>query len=147
MTIVERTVQNHGQVYPQQVWDRTPAPQHVGLALGGGAARGFAHIGVLAVLEDAGIPIHFIAGCSSGAIIGALFAAGIPAAQQHELVRGMRWNTVSTLSLLPSRSSILRFPLKGFPLGVLDLDKLIVWLQQAMGDVHDFSHLQIPFAA
>jgi NTE family protein len=147
MTIVERPVLSHGRVYPQQVWDRTPAPQHVGLALGGGAARGFAHIGALEALEEANIPVHFIAGCSSGAIIGALLAAGIPASQMHELVRGMRWNTVSTLSLLPSRRSIMNFSLKGLPLGVLDLDKLMEWLQQAMGDMRDFSQLQMPFAA
>ena len=147
MAIVERNVINHSRLYPQQVWDRTPAPHHVGLALGGGAARGFAHIGALEVLEEAGIPVHMIAGCSSGAIVGALFAAGIPAREQHDLVRDMRWTTVSSLSLLPSRRSILHPSLKGFPLGVLDLDKLIDWLQQAMGDVRDFHHLQIPFAA
>jgi NTE family protein len=46
----------------------------VGLALGGGAARGLAHIGVLKVLEDEGIPIDMIAGTSMGAIIGAFYA-------------------------------------------------------------------------
>ena len=47
-----------------------------GLALGGGGARGLAHIGVLKVLEGAGIPIDVIAGTSSGALIGALYACG-----------------------------------------------------------------------
>ena len=46
----------------------------VGLALGGGAARGLAHIGVLEVLEKEGIPIDMIAGTSAGAAIGALYA-------------------------------------------------------------------------
>jgi len=46
----------------------------VGLALGSGAAWGFAHIGVLKILEENNIPIHFIAGSSMGAIIGALYA-------------------------------------------------------------------------
>ena len=49
----------------------------VGLALGGGVVRGYAHIGVLSVLEREGIPIHCIAGTSAGAIMGAMFAAGI----------------------------------------------------------------------
>jgi NTE family protein len=119
----------------------------VGLALGGGAARGFAHIGVLEVLEEAGIAIHRIAGCSSGAIVGALLAAGISAHQQHELVRDLRWNTISTWSLLPRRLSSLSLSMKGFPLGLLDLDKLIVWLQEAMGPVTHFDELQMPFAA
>lgn len=48
----------------------------VGLALGGGVARGLAHIGVIAVLEEAGVPIDCIAGTSIGAIIGASYCAG-----------------------------------------------------------------------
>ena len=135
----------HG--FPLLVWDRPPAPHHVGLALGGGAARGFAHIGVLEVLEEAGIPIHIIAGCSSGAIIGALFAAGIPARQQHEIVRDLRWHTISKLSLLPRRFSSLNLSLKGFPLGIMDLDRLIAWLQESLGELQTFDQLSIPFAA
>lgn len=49
----------------------------LGLALGGGGARGLAHIGVLKVLEQARIPIHCIAGTSMGAIVGAAYAAGV----------------------------------------------------------------------
>jgi NTE family protein len=48
----------------------------VGLALSGGAARGFAHIGVLGVLQQEGIPIDMIAGTSAGAVMGAIYAAG-----------------------------------------------------------------------
>ncbi len=48
----------------------------IGLALGSGGARGFAHIGVLKVLEKEGIPIDFIAGSSMGALVGSLYGAG-----------------------------------------------------------------------
>ena len=48
----------------------------VGLVLGCGASRGWAHIGVIEALEEAGIPIDFIAGCSVGAYVGALYASG-----------------------------------------------------------------------
>lgn len=48
----------------------------IGLALGGGAARGLAHIGVLEVLQKEGIPIDMVAGTSAGAIVGALYAQG-----------------------------------------------------------------------
>ncbi len=48
----------------------------IGLALGGGAAHGVAHIGVLQVLIEHGIPIDYIAGCSAGAIIGGLYSTG-----------------------------------------------------------------------
>ena len=47
----------------------------VGLALGGGAARGLAHLGVLKVFEDAKIPFHIITGTSLGALIGGLYAS------------------------------------------------------------------------
>ena len=49
----------------------------IGLALGGGAAKGYAHIGILKVLEKEGIPIDMIAGTSIGSVVGALYASGI----------------------------------------------------------------------
>ena len=58
---------------------RDPAPARklrIGLALGGGAARGWAHIGVLQVLDEAGIRPDVIAGCSIGAVVGGCYAAG-----------------------------------------------------------------------
>lgn len=48
----------------------------VGLALGGGSARGFAHMGVISVLEKEGIPIDIVTGCSMGSIIGGIYACG-----------------------------------------------------------------------
>lgn len=130
----------------QFVWDRPPVAHHVGLALGGGAAHGFAHIGVLQVLEEAGVPIHMIAGCSSGAIVGALSAAGFTAHQIHEMVRGLQWNQLSTLSLFPRGFPSLNLSLKGFPLGLWDLDKLIEWMDQLMGNKREFAQLRLPFA-
>ena len=52
--------------------------KHIGLALGGGGARGLAHIGVLKVLDREKIPIHVIAGTSIGSLVGAAYASGIP---------------------------------------------------------------------
>ncbi|HEY2420009.1 MAG TPA: patatin-like phospholipase family protein [Neobacillus sp.] len=49
----------------------------IGLALGSGGARGFAHLGVIKVLKDEGIPIHLIAGSSMGALVGSFYGAGI----------------------------------------------------------------------
>ncbi len=51
-------------------------PVKIGLALGGGAARGFAHIGVIKVLEAQGIATDIVVGCSAGAVVGALYASG-----------------------------------------------------------------------
>ncbi len=59
----------------------------VGLALGGGAAFGLAHIGVLKVLEDAGVPIDLVAGCSQGSIIAVGYASGMPVSEMVDVAR------------------------------------------------------------
>ena len=55
--------------------------RRVGLAFSGGGARGFSHIGVLQALQEIGVPVDVMSGTSSGAIVGAFFAAGIPPAE------------------------------------------------------------------
>jgi len=67
---------------------RTVARTSVGLALGAGAAKGFAHIGVLQTLEEHQIPIDYIAGCSIGAIVGAMYAGGLPFEEIEERMQG-----------------------------------------------------------
>lgn len=57
----------------------------IGLALGGGAARGLAHIGVLEVLEEEHIPVDVISGTSAGAVVGALYAIGRPAYDLYDV--------------------------------------------------------------
>ena len=52
------------------------APPRIGLALGGGAARGFAHVGVIQVLEEAGIQPQLVAGTSAGSLVAAIYASG-----------------------------------------------------------------------
>ena len=63
----------------------------VGLALGGGFARGYAHLGVLAVLEESQIPISCIAGSSIGSILGAAYASGTPLSRIIEKCREIRF--------------------------------------------------------
>ena len=69
----------------------------IGLALSSGAARGLAHIGVIAELERAGVPVDVVAGTSMGSYISALFAAGYRAEQMEILA-----------AEVPSRSTFLR---------------------------------------
>jgi predicted acylesterase/phospholipase RssA len=59
----------------------------IGLALSSGAARGLAHIGVLAALEKEGIHVDMVAGSSMGAMVGALYAQGRDAAEMEKLAR------------------------------------------------------------
>lgn len=63
----------------------------VGVVLSGGGAKGVAHIGVLKVLEEAGIPIDYIAGTSMGAIVGGLYAVGYSAKSLDSMVRVQNW--------------------------------------------------------
>src|SRR5436305_14518102 len=62
----------------------------IGIALGGGFARGLAHVGVLKVLEENNIPVDFVAGTSVGAVIGAAYCSGISARELEELARLVR---------------------------------------------------------
>lgn len=63
----------------------------VGLVLGGGGAKGAAHVGVLKVLEEAGIPIDYIAGTSIGSIIGGLYSIGYDVNQLDNMFRNQDW--------------------------------------------------------
>jgi NTE family protein len=69
-----------------------PAPKRlpkIGLALGGGAARGFAHIGVIQVLEEAGIRPALVTGTSAGSLVAALYASGKSPTQLQQLAESM----------------------------------------------------------
>ena len=74
----------------------------IGLALGGGGAKGAAEVGVLKVLEEAGVHIDCIAGASIGAIVGGLYAAGYSAAELDTLFQTQEW-----FSLLTDRKASL----------------------------------------
>ena len=68
----------------------------IGLVLSGGGARGFAHIGVLKVLEENNVPIDYIVGTSMGSIIGGLYAIGLTPEEIERGVRGIAWDKVFT---------------------------------------------------
>jgi NTE family protein len=66
----------------------------VGLVLSGGGAAGLAHIGVIKVLEEAGIPIDCVAGTSMGSIVGGMFAMGYTAAEMEKIALEMDWEAM-----------------------------------------------------
>ncbi|MFC1963934.1 patatin-like phospholipase family protein [Chloroflexota bacterium] len=107
----------------------------VGLALGGGVARGMAHIGVLEVLQQEGIPIAFIAGTSIGAAIGAVYAGTSDAGQLR------RWITRQSRRQLAAFID-LSLPKTGFIKG----DKLRELLASFLGGEPSFGEMKIPFA-
>ena len=75
----------------------TPAttPCKIGLALGGGFARGIAHAGVLKVLEERNIPIHCVAGVSAGSLVAAAFSSGAKSHEVASIGSGMRFSDVA----------------------------------------------------
>ena len=75
----------------------------IGLALGGGIARGLAHIGVLRVLERAGIRPDVICGTSSGAIIGLAYAAGMTVDEMADVGQSLRWRQLVRPSVRSDR--------------------------------------------
>jgi NTE family protein len=115
-------------------WMGKPPRQRVGLAMGGGAARGIAHIGVLEVLAQHHIQIDCIAGTSAGAIVGGMYAAGLSPQRMEELVRRTSWLEIASLSL-PK-------------LGLLNFDRVTQWIEDCLKD-HParFEDLKMPFAA
>jgi len=63
----------------------------VAVVLSGGGARGFAHVGALNVIEEAGIPVDIVVGTSMGAIVGGLYAAGYSPSDMERIGRGVDW--------------------------------------------------------
>src|SRR5260370_2234843 len=87
---------------PARWWNLTrklirgePRPLRIGLALGGGFARGIAHIGVLRVFEQNNIPISYIAGISSGSMVAAAYATACGIDHIEEVARAMRFRDVA----------------------------------------------------
>ncbi len=106
----------------------------IALALGGGAARGLAHIGVLKVLEEEGIPVDLIAGTSIGAALGALYAAGVSVHRMETVMRELDWRALARLidPTLPTS-------------GLMDGKRVAIFLQELL-PVATFEELRIPLA-
>ena len=79
---------------PAQTPDAPPRRPRIGLALGGGGARGTAHIGVIRALEEMHIPIDYVAGTSMGSIIGGLYSCGYTPDQMEKLIGSIHWDTL-----------------------------------------------------
>src|SRR5262245_46493702 len=74
---------------------QTPPPRpKIGLALGGGGARGIAHIGVIRALEEMHIPVDYIAGTSMGSIAGGLYACGFSPPEMEKVIEGIKWDSL-----------------------------------------------------
>ena len=80
----------------------------IGVALSGGAARGLAHIGVLEVLDETGVEVSAVSGCSMGAIVGAIYSLGIPLKEVKNYLKNTDWRNFLIASVLGlSRAGIV----------------------------------------
>lgn len=105
----------------------------IGLALGGGGARGIGHVGVLKAFEELGVRFDYIAGTSAGSVVGALYSYGIPISRIEELAVGLKKSDV-VKGMIPFIK----------PAKTEQLEDL---LNSIFGDITVFSEMKIPFKA
>lgn len=138
----------------------------VGLVLSGGGARGFAHTGVIAVLEELGVKVDVVTGTSMGSMVGGAYAAGYSAEQIAGIVTGVDWDKMmaprAERKELPWRlklddyknlsSNGIEFTKEGkvkLPDSVIPSEELDLFLNDKTGPVNyvnDLSELALPFA-
>jgi NTE family protein len=125
-----RTVQAFGrELSRKSVPEVSPRAPSIGIALGGGFARGIAHIGILKVLEEEGIPIRAVTGTSVGALIGACYCSGLTLAEMQDVAHSVRFTTFA-------RWTVSRF-------GFASNDRMVTFLDRIL-KVKTFEELRIP---
>jgi NTE family protein len=152
---------NSQQTFSQEQQDSVKRPK-IGLVLSGGGAKGFAHIGVLKVLEEAGIKIDYIGGTSMGSIIGGLYASGYNASQIDSIFKKTNFDELIN-DYIPRSSKnfygkkndelyAIVLPFSNFRVGIPEaLSKgmynynLLSSLTRNVRHVRDFNKLPTPF--
>lgn len=136
----------------------------VGLALSGGSARGFAHVGVLQVLEEAGVPVDAIAGTSMGSVVGGLYSSGLSTDELRAVAAEVDWGRM--FSDAPDRRNlpverkveqgrtVFGLPIidgsPRLPSGIVQgqrITQLLTGLTWHVHPVRDFRDLPVPFVA
>jgi len=124
-----RSVQAFGRELSRKSFPIAPQDLAIGIALGGGFARGIAHVGVLKVLEQENIPVRVICGTSVGALIGACYCSGLSATEMEEVARKTRFTSFARWTL--SRC------------GFASNDRMIEYLSRTL-KCQTFEELRIP---
>ena len=139
-------------------------PPRIGLALSGGSARGFAHVGVIQVLEEAGVPVDAVAGTSMGSVVGGLYASGLSTEELSAVAAEVDWDRM--FSDAPDRRNlpverkveqgrtVFGLPILDgaprLPSGIIQGQRITQPLTGLTWHVHpvrDFRDLPVPFTA
>ena len=108
-----------------------------GLVLGGGGARGMAHLGVLKVWKENGFPLDCITGTSAGALVGGLYSSGLPLKEIEEMSRDLDWDDLVSVKYSLPRIISMKY--------VISSDNMERYLKKKIGNKR-FHELKIPFA-
>lgn len=124
-------------------------PKKIGLALGGGGARGLAHIQVLETLDELGVQLHAISGTSIGAVMGSLYASGLSGVDIRKLVDRLLLRDVENIKDVLTRKDLLKW------VGLIDPsfhrgalikgEKIVQFLAESM-KCSSFEELEIPLS-
>ncbi len=134
----------------------------LGLALSGGGSLGMAHVGVLKVMEEAGLRPDYITGVSMGSIVGSLYAIGYRSDTLSNLFKTANWDLLLSNKLPENKviftekkyfnNSIMSFPISSrkvrLPSGLIygqQIEKMLSYYAWPAADINDFSKLPIPF--
>jgi len=134
----------------------------IGVALSGGGSLGMAHIGVLKVMEEAGLRPDYITGVSMGSIIGSLYSIGYRSDSLKSMFKHGDWNLILSNSVPEYKviftekkyfnNSIISLPVSfkkvRFPSGLINgqqIEKMLSYYEWPAADINDFSKLPIPF--
>lgn len=148
-------------IYAQKKINAASRPK-VGLVLSGGGAKGFAYIGFLKVMREAGLRVDYIAGTSMGSIVAGLYAVGYSPEEIEKIVREQDWEAVLA-DEIPREliafsekeyggASIFTFPLVGGKVNMIsslaegqEVDQLLNYYLSPAYKINDFEKLNIPF--
>ena len=134
----------------------------VGLVLSGGGAHGIAHLGVIKVMEEAGLRPDLITGVSMGSIIGGLYSLGYSADSLQKILKGINWKVILSNKIPENKviflekehfaNSAISLPLSSrkilLPSGLINgqqAENMLSYLAWPAADINDFSKLPIPF--
>jgi NTE family protein len=141
---------------------KVTARPRVGLVLSGGGAHGIAHIGVIKVMEEAGLRPDFITGVSMGSIIGGLYSLGYSADSLQKILKSINWKLILSNKIPENKviflekdhfaNSAISLPLSSrkilLPSGLINgqqAENMLSYYAWPAADINDFSKLPIPF--